>query len=209
MLARQPIRYDSTPTSAVTRGWFAVAPAGGPANDRAPASAGRVAALYDRHRAAVRARCKRLLRNDAAADDATHETFVRALRHAHHLPPDTEALPWLYRIATNHCLNELRHLRLASTLEVDDEHLPDAAASPEARVHQRKLVRKVLAPIPPQLRRVGLLRHVDGMLDSEIAAVLGVSRRTVVYRLLAFRQRATAGALRVTSPTAGPTVVCD
>lgn len=197
MLADRIITPQSTPSSPPAPTWFSVNPASGPANDRPAASGDPVAVLYARHRGAVRARCRQLLRNAAAAEDALQETFTRVLRHAHHLPPEAEALPWLYRIATNYCLNELRHLRIASTVEMDDEPLRDTPPSPEERVSHRQMVRKVLAPIPAKLRDVGLLRHVDGMLDSEIAAALGVSRRTVVYRLLAFRQRAAADVLRV------------
>jgi len=198
MFAHQTIRQGPTTSSAVGPAWLALTAAHDPANDGASAGADRVAAFYGRHRAAVRARCKRLLRNDAAADDATQETFVRVLRHAHHLPPDAEALPWLCRIATNYCLNELRHLRIAAAVEeMDDEMRRPSSASPEDQVADRQMVRKVLGPVPRKLRDVAVLRHVDGLLDAEIAAALGVSRRTVVYRLLAFRQRATAGALRV------------
>jgi len=202
MLAHQTVRQESTLASGVSPAWFAVAQADDPANDGGAAGADRVAALYRRHRAAVYARCKRLLRSDAAAEDASQETFVRVLRHAHQLPPDAEALPWLCRIATNYCLNELRHLRIASTVEADDERPPWGPSSPEDEAADRQMVRKVLAPIPGKLRHVAVLRHVDGWLDSEIAAALGVSRRTVVYRLLAFRQRAAAGVLRVASPPA-------
>jgi len=202
MLAYQTTRQESTLSTGLSPAWLAVAGVGGPANDAASASADRVAVFYGRHRAAVRARCKRLLRNDAAAEDAVQETFVRVLRHAHQLPPDAEALPWLYRIATNYCLNELRHLRIASTVEIDDEPGRPSACSPEDQIADRQMVRKVFAPLPGKLRHVAVLRHVDGLLDAEIAATLGVSRRTVVSRLLAFRQRAAAGALRVAAPPA-------
>jgi RNA polymerase sigma-70 factor (ECF subfamily) len=198
MLAYRTGRQEPTTSSVVSSAWFALAAARDPANDGALAHADRVAVFYGRHRAAVHARCRRLLRSDAAAEDATQETFVRVLRHAHHLPPDAEALPWLYRIATNYCLNELRHLRItAAAEEMEDEPLRASPSSPEDQVADRQMVRKVLAPVPSKLRHVAVLRHVDGLLDSEIASALGVSRRTVVYRLLAFRQRAAAGALRV------------
>ena len=198
MLAYRTIRQESTASSAVSSAWLALAAVRDPANDGASAPADRVAVFYGRHRAAVHARCRRLLRSDAAAEDATQETFVRVLRHAHHLPPDAEALPWLYRIATNYCLNELRHLRITAAVdELGDVPLRPSPASPEDQVADRQMVRKVLVLVPGKLRDVAVLRHVDGLLDSEIASALGVSRRTVVYRLLAFRQRAAAGALRV------------
>ncbi|HEY8923075.1 MAG TPA: sigma-70 family RNA polymerase sigma factor, partial [Polyangia bacterium] len=158
MLGYQTIRQESTTSSAVGAAWLALAAARDPANDGALSRADRVAGFYGRHRAAVHARCKRLLRSDAAADDATQETFVRVLRHAHHLPPDAEALPWLFRIATNYCLNELRHLRIAACAEeMDDEPLRPSPSSPEDQVADRQMVRKVLAPVPGKLRHVAVL----------------------------------------------------
>lgn len=200
MLAYQTTRQDPKEPSAVAPAWFALAAGNGPANDGALASADRIARLYGRHSSAVRARCKRLLRNEAAAEDAAQETFVRVLRHAHQLPPDAEALPWLCRIATNYCLNELRHLRIASLVELDDEPLRGAPPSPEQQIADRQMVRKVLAPVGHKLRQVAVMRHVDGLLDAEIALALGVSRRTVVYRLRAFRERAAVGAVRAACP---------
>ncbi|MFI5376709.1 MAG: sigma factor, partial [Candidatus Rokuibacteriota bacterium] len=44
----------------------------------------------------------------ASAEDATQETFVRVRRHLEKAPDAHEALLWIYRIATNYCLNELR-----------------------------------------------------------------------------------------------------
>src|SRR5689334_1960828 len=136
MLAQQTIRQEPTPGSAVGPAWFTVAAAGDPANDGASASAERrVAALYNR------------APGPAAAEDATQETFVRVLRHADHLPPEAEALPWLSRIATNYCLNELRHLRIAAAVAADDEPLRPGPSSPEDEAADRQIVRKVLAPI--------------------------------------------------------------
>ena len=162
----------------------------------------RLTQIYRLYGSVIYARCRKLLNNDASAEDAAQETFVRVYRHLAKAPDPQEALAWIYRIATNYCLNELRHLRIASTVEIDDEPGRPSACSPEDQIADRQMVRKVFAPLPGKLRHVAVLRHVDGLLDAEIAATLGVSRRTVVSRLLAFRQRAAAGALRVAAPPA-------
>jgi len=159
----------------------------------------RIAILYRRHRAAIRSRCLWLLRDAAAAEDATHETFVRVLRHAAQMPPDDEALPWLYQIATNYCLNELRHLRIVAAKENVDVFCQESP-SPEDEVSDRDLVRKALAAVPEPVSAVALL-HASGLLGGEIAATLGVGRRTVVYRLATFRERASAQLLSVPNGT--------
>src|SRR4051812_16226699 len=75
-----------------------------PANDCAVPREDAVAALYRRYRAVILGRCRRLLRDAQAAEDATQETFMRVLRHATKAPAGDEALPWMLRIATNLCL---------------------------------------------------------------------------------------------------------
>jgi len=55
----------------------------------------------------IYARCRRLLGDGSAAEDATQETFMRVHRHLDKAD-SREALAWIYRIATNYCLNEIR-----------------------------------------------------------------------------------------------------
>jgi RNA polymerase sigma-70 factor (ECF subfamily) len=168
-----------------------------PANDCTPAPApGRTAraeALYRRHRATVLGQCARLLRDRAAAEDATHETFLRVTRHIDAAPPGEQALWWISRIATNVCLNELRGRRTSAVPAGDVAALAGedpAARSIEDAVSDRELVRRILESVPEKLRVVGVLRHVDGLYDAEIAGALGVARRTVVYRLKELKRRA-------------------
>jgi RNA polymerase sigma-70 factor (ECF subfamily) len=169
-----------------------------PANDCAQAApagrAERTEALYRQHRGVILRHCQRLLRDRAAAEDATHETFVRVTRHIDSAPPGEQALCWLYRIATNFCLNEIRNRRTAAVPTADVGALLDAgveaAASPEDAASDRELVQRLLQSIPEKLRVVAVLRHVEGLYDAEVAAELGVARRTVVYRLKEFKRSA-------------------
>ena len=69
----------------------------------------RLTALYRSYGPAIYWRCLRLLRDRAAAEDATQETFMRVLRHLDRAPDADEAIRWIWRIATNYCLNELRN----------------------------------------------------------------------------------------------------
>src|SRR5262245_5915597 len=66
--------------------------------------------LYKMYGPFIYARCCKLLGDPAAAEDATQETFLRVERHLAKVPPrSNEALAWIYRVATNYCLNELRN----------------------------------------------------------------------------------------------------
>jgi RNA polymerase sigma-70 factor (ECF subfamily) len=156
---------------------------------RAPES--RVLQMYRAHGSAVRARCRRLLGDEQAADDATQETFVRVIRHLVAAPPDAEALKWLYRIATNLCFNELRNAKNAARSFERSGTLEKARlGSIEDGFAHRDLARHIFVRLPETVRAISVLRHIHGMGQDEVADALGMSRRTVVYRLAQFREDA-------------------
>jgi RNA polymerase sigma-70 factor (ECF subfamily) len=151
-------------------------------------SADRLVELYRAYGGAIYARCRRMLLDAEAAEDATQETFIRVHRHLLHAPDHAEALRWIYRIASNYCLNVLRDRRLAPVAvatvpELTDATVPDHLADRDA-------VRRLAAQIPRKLAAVAWLYHVDGLDQAEVAQVLGISRRTVVNRLGEFQDRA-------------------
>lgn len=142
---------------------------------------------YQRYGRAVFAHCKRLLGSAEAGKDATQEVFVRALRQSGRWPVASELRPWLFRIATNYCLNELRARRLRA-------HGPSqlATALPgnlEDCLMARSEVGQLLEHLPERARDVARLTYVEGMLQHEVAETLGVSRRTVVSYLSQLRSR--------------------
>ncbi len=65
--------------------------------------------LVEPHRRALRLHCYRMLGSARDSDDVMQETLVRAWRARHALDAPSRVRPWLYRIATNVCLDELKH----------------------------------------------------------------------------------------------------
>src|SRR5438128_9238202 len=155
---------------------------------RADPQSDRLTVLYKTHGPAIYARCRRLLADHALAEDAAQETFLRVHRHLDAAPNADEALRWIYRIATNYCLNKLRDRKNAPILVEDLESAP--AELGEERLANRDLATKLVVRAPEQVRTAAWLYHVDGMDQSEVAEVLGVSRRTVVNYLSTFARHA-------------------
>ena len=143
--------------------------------------------LYRSYGPIIYARCRRLLDDNAAAEDATQETFIRVHRHLQKAPDSREALVWIYRIATNLCLNEIRNRRLRPT-PVDV--LPELGTDVVDLLARRDLAARLINHAPEKLRAPAYLHYVDGLDQSEVARVLGISRRTVLYRLAAFVESA-------------------
>lgn len=148
----------------------------------------RLTGLYRRYGPVIYARCVRLLGDGAAAEDATQETFMRAHRHLAKAPDSGEALAWIYRIATNYCLNEIRNRKHRPE---PYETLPELSGQPIDTIFaDRDLAARIVDRSPEKVRAVAWLHHVDGLDQGEVARVLGISRRTVVTRLSEFTDNA-------------------
>jgi RNA polymerase sigma-70 factor (ECF subfamily) len=93
-------------------------------------------ALVEPHRATLRLHCYRMLGSSHDSDDMVQETFVRALRSAHTLEDPATARAWLYRIATNVCIDELakrpRRARGPELRPPADPDAPPADRTPDA-----------------------------------------------------------------------------
>jgi RNA polymerase sigma-70 factor (ECF subfamily) len=148
----------------------------------------QVTRLYRELGPVVYRRCLRLLGDRAAAEDATQEVFVKLLRDMDRLQDRETVLPWVYRVAMNHCLNVRRdaHRRGEDALAEDLDVVPDAHADRPDAYPDRQLAQAVLARFDDETQAVAVGVLVDGMEHEEVAAVLGISRRTVSRKLARF-----------------------
>ena len=135
-----------------------------------------------------------LMRNEADAEDAVQECYLRALRHFDsYRGPATK--PWLLTILRNVCKSEFarRSATLVLSESKDDEHAEDpppiwqeAQPSPEAQLLQRRdgeTIRRLVAALPPPFREAIVLRDINNLSYREIAEVAGIPVGTVMSRL--------------------------
>ena len=148
----------------------------------------RLTELYRAYGPVIYARCRRLLGDTSSAEDATQETFMRVHRHLDKADA-REALAWIYRIATNYCLNEIRNRKHRPELH-DELPEPPMPSTLEDALANRDLAARIIERAPEKLRVVAWLYHVDGLDQAEVARVLDISRRTVVNRLAEFAEKA-------------------
>ena len=143
------------------------------------------ARLYQEFGPAVYRRCLRLLRDREAAQDATQEVFMRLVRSMSRFGDGEVALPWIYRVTTNHCLNVIRdsgrrgEAALPMDLEAEERSATDV-------LPDRRLAQELLERFDASTQAVVVGVFVDGMEREEIAAALGISKRTVSRRLERF-----------------------
>ncbi len=149
-----------------------------------------VEALFERHAQHVLRRARQLLGNDAEAEEAAQEVFIRAMNNLDKFSGDDPG-GWLYRITTNHCLNHLRDKKRRR--ELFDQHVrPRSAGKTEARVDQALLLRWLLSNADPQQAECASYVYLDELTYTEVAEVMGVARRTVSNLMDRFRAWAKA-----------------
>jgi RNA polymerase sigma factor (sigma-70 family) len=145
-----------------------------------------VTELFREHGGFILRRCRQLLKDDAAAADAAQEVFLRIVEKLDGFRGEASPVTWIYRIATNVCLDELRRQARKPTLELTPE-LAEALGDPQASAEQRAIHRDHLAVLFRKADAVDLQilvhTHLDGMTQEEVAEVMGLSRKSVWTRL--------------------------
>jgi RNA polymerase sigma-70 factor (ECF subfamily) len=128
-----------------------------------------------------------ILRDRAAAEDATQEAYLRAFKAWSRWKQDAPAEAWMHRIALNVAFSHRRRERLHEVGELL-RRLGRPRLDDPTEVTQPDLVRELKA-LPPKQAAAIILRHLHGYTNREIGAALNVPERTVASRLAAAKAR--------------------
>jgi len=154
----------------------------------APARASRVQVgfeqLYRSARDDVYAYVLTLLRDRVAAEDVTATAFERAFRRAKRFDPEKgSARAWLFGIARNAALDELRRRRRhAELVSEPGSEGPDPDEEAEVAL-RRAVLRAALERLAPRERELVALKFFAGLSNAEIASVLGIGERAAAMRV--------------------------
>jgi RNA polymerase sigma-70 factor, ECF subfamily len=145
--------------------------------------------LMDRHEDMVFAVAMRMMRDREAALDATQETFLTLFRKADRYSGEAAVSTWLYRVATNTCLDLLRKQKRRRAEALPDHHdEPDpSAGAPFSAVEMRPDIEAALRSLPEDFRAAVVLSDIHGLAIAEIGQILAVPPGTVKSRV--FRGR--------------------
>jgi RNA polymerase sigma factor (sigma-70 family) len=156
--------------------------------------------LFSRYRGPIRGYVSRILADADLAEDVTQEVFISALRRLRDTERPIAFKPWIYQIAKNACIDELRRTR--RSLEVPLEHLrewpdgePDLLArepGPELVVESKQQLedlRGAFRGVSELHHRILVLRELEGLSYHEIGVRLGMSRPVVESTLFRARRR--------------------
>jgi RNA polymerase sigma-70 factor (ECF subfamily) len=152
--------------------------------------------LMRRHNQRLFRTARAILRDDAEAEDAVQEAYLKAIRGIGGFRAEAKLSTWLTRIAANEALERLRKRKRAEVLPLeadvemppqDDAPQPDSPEQLAMRAETRRIVERRIDALPEAFRTVFVLRMVEEMTVEETAAALAVPEATVRTRL--FRAR--------------------
>jgi RNA polymerase sigma-70 factor (ECF subfamily) len=161
--------------------------------------------IYARHAGRVYSLAYRMV-GTAEAEDLVQDIFLLAHRKLAGFRGDSSLSTWLYRIATNHCLDVLRSRQVRMMQRTSSLDAPDAiepAAPPMlGRVSPLDLERAIQT-LPPACRAAFVLHDVEGLSHQEVGAALGISEGTSKSQVHKARLRIRAFLLRPVPASSG------
>jgi len=143
--------------------------------------------ILRRHQPRLRAVCRRILNNDADADDATQNALIAIVRSLSSFDGRSAFSTWAYRIATNAALDEARRRQRRPSIgreELDTTRIVDLSSDRVfASLDERDALEKALSTVPEDFRVAVVLRDVADLDYEQIAQVLGIPIGTVRSRI--------------------------
>ncbi|MFL6198776.1 MAG: RNA polymerase sigma factor [Thermoanaerobaculia bacterium] len=151
--------------------------------------------LVERHGERVFRLAWRITGDEASAEDAVQETFLRAFRSLHRFDARSRFGTWLHRIAVNTAIEAMRKRRPETHLE-EPEPVPSTEPGPErAALSQevQRTVRSALGELSTMERTAFVLRHFEGRPIAEICRHLGLKEsagKQAIFRAVRKLRRA-------------------
>ncbi|MCC6750224.1 MAG: sigma-70 family RNA polymerase sigma factor [Deltaproteobacteria bacterium] len=152
----------------------------------------RLAEVYRQCAPLIYRRSLRLLGSQDEALDAVQDIFERLQGTLATFRGEAELMTWIYRVTTNHCLNQLRARRVRSRAHerLGTEAPRDGGEGGARAVEARDLLVQLLERCDARLVQIAYHYYVDEMTQPEIAEVVGISDRGVRKALSRFAERA-------------------
>ena len=139
--------------------------------------------LYRAHAGKLFSVACRMLGNPADAEDLLQEIFLSAHRKLEGFRGESALGTWLYRLATNHCLDYLRSRaartnQLTDTLDDDQGRFEPGRGGLAEQAITKMDLERALAQLPEGCRAAFVLHDVEGLEHKEVAEALGIAEGT-------------------------------
>lgn len=139
--------------------------------------------LYERYSRRVSARCHGMVGDPADVDDLVQETFLRVLRYRSGFRGDARFSTWLYRIASNVCLDHMKARGKRAASNSDLASVTSIGNGPSAHRERLAVLETALDRLPADKRELLLLCRLGGLSYTQLAERLGAREGTVRVRV--------------------------
>ena len=178
--------------------------------------------LVERYQARVFRLALRILRDEEQARDAIQDAFLKVYGSLRRFEGRSSFYTWLYRLVFNQCLDLKRKDKSSRHVEWEEERIGEESVLDTAsgavgagglpgpgsefeRGELREMMAKAIETLPDDARETLVLREIEGLAYTEIAATLGIPKGTVMSRLHYARKKVQEALLEagVTPPGSG------
>ena len=149
------------------------------------------ARLVDKYKGKIFAILYRMMGQPEDAQDLAQEVFTKAYFQLHKFQPNSNFSAWLYRMAANHCLDELRRQKRSVQTTDEEMELIDAETPEDALLQKEQkqvLLRQVMG-LEEEYRSVVVLRYIEQLSYREISKAMSIPITTVQMRLHRARKK--------------------
>jgi len=135
--------------------------------------------LVVRHQTQIINLTYKMTRDVETARDIAQDVFLKAYNGLRHFKGQSSFNTWLYRIALNSCIDHTRASKFKNMLSIFDANLPASNwGNPEVDLRKERIEQEIdsaVLSLPPQQRRIFVLRHYQDLSYNEIAQMTGKS----------------------------------
>lgn len=155
--------------------------------------------LVDCYHGPLSSLCRRMVRDKQEAEDILQETFLTAWRRLDSLRDPARFKPWIYRLASNSCIDLIRGRQARQSIPTDTVQMREVAAQspgPERRAETAAAIddlERVLGELPPEQKLAWVLYEMQGESYGQIAEILKVSEGSVRGRIHRARRAIVVG----------------
>lgn len=147
--------------------------------------------VFHKYRDFVFRTCFRYFKNTRDAEDLTQEVFLKLYKKLPDFRGDSALTTWIYRIATNTCIDHLRTRKeyvSYDEFKIDENEMPNFSSHSDASLAKIDL-EKILEQVNPETREILFLTLAEGCTYDEAAEVVGISKSAIAKIVVRFQKK--------------------
>ncbi|RIX46022.1 RNA polymerase sigma factor SigW [Paenibacillus nanensis] len=137
----------------------------------------------------------RMLSNRQEAEDVVQDTFLRVYKNLDRFDETLKFSTWIYRIATNLCIDRLRKRKQTYSLDAESQDyegldgysmIPSDDRTPESELilsDTQRIIHQAMETLPPKYKSVMMLRYIQDLSLQEVGDILGMPVTTIKTRV--------------------------